>query len=60
MVWLVASALVVLFAVPLARRRRKLFVVLPSEPISTMHTAMSRKRTQRTRSAIQAANEILR
>ena len=60
MIWLATSALVLLVAVPLARRRRELFVVLPSETISTMHTAMSRKRTERTKFAIQAANEILR
>ncbi|HEX9288825.1 MAG TPA: hypothetical protein VF904_04800 [Anaeromyxobacteraceae bacterium] len=59
MTWLALSTFVLVFTLSLARRRRDVFVVLPSETISTMHTTMSRRRTSRTKFALQAANEIL-
>lgn len=62
MVWLIVAASVAGFVLlPLAgRRRRRLFTVLPSETISTMHTHMARKRTGKTKDALDAATRVLR
>ena len=59
MVWVLLAVLVAVFAVPrFARRRRECVTVSQSEPISTMH--MSKRRTQETRAALNAANKMLR
>ncbi len=41
-------------------RRRERFTVGPSEPISTMHMSMARKRTSKTKDALDAASAVLR
>jgi hypothetical protein len=60
MTWLllVGVAFVVVFR--LARRRRALFTVSPSESISTLHVDLTRKRTAKTRAALDAATAALR
>lgn len=43
-----------------ARRRRELFTVSPSEPISTLHMGTTRKRSDKTKAALDAASQVLR
>jgi hypothetical protein len=58
--WLLLAAVGFALVFRLARRRRSLFVVSPSESISTLHVAMSRKQTAKTRAALEAATGALR
>jgi hypothetical protein len=55
---LAGLVLVVVFVVRF-HRRRKLFTVLRSEPISSMHAEMSRRHTKTTRAALEAATAEL-
>jgi hypothetical protein len=60
MTWvLLAGFVLVVVLVVRFRRRRKLFTVLRCEPISTMHTEMSRRHTKKTRAALEAATAEL-
>jgi hypothetical protein len=59
MTWALLAGLVLVVVVVHFRRRRKLFMVLRSEPISTMHTEMSRRHTKKTRAALEAATAEL-
>jgi hypothetical protein len=58
--WLLLALLVFAVTVPLARRRRMLFTVSPSESISTMHLELSKRQTAKTRAALDAATAALR
>jgi hypothetical protein len=60
MKWLLLAGVSLAFALRLARRRRTLVTVLPSDSISTIHVAMTRKHTARTKAALEAATEALR
>ena len=61
MTWLLLLFAVSMFAVPrFVRRRRELFPVLPSEPISILNMALARRRTAQTRAALDAATQALR
>ncbi len=63
MVWLIGAIVLVVVlpgAVRLARRRRELVTIFPGEPISTLHTDMSRKTSKETKAALDAATELLR
>jgi hypothetical protein len=44
----------------LTRRRHEHFDVLPSEPLSTLYGALSKKRTKQERAALRAASDMLR
>ncbi len=57
--WVLLAIAVAVLLVPRLVRRRELFTVSPSEPISTMYLEMSKRRTE-TKAALQAANELLR
>ncbi len=60
MIWmLVVVALLVVVLPRLARRRRELVTVFPWEPISTLHTAISRKTSKETKAALDAATQLL-
>jgi len=59
MMWVLLAVLVTVFVVPrLTRRHREGLTVSPSEPISTMH--MTKRRTEETTAALNAANKMLR
>jgi hypothetical protein len=58
--WLLLALLVFAVTVRLARRRRMLFTVSPSESISTMHLELSKRQTAKTRAALDAATAALR
>ncbi len=59
MMWVLLAVLVAVFVVPrLTRSRREGLTVSPSEPISTMH--MTKRRTEETTAALNAANKMLR
>ncbi len=59
--WVLLAALSALLVLPrLARKRREQFPVLPGEPISTMRSETSRKRSNRTKAALDAASQVLR
>jgi hypothetical protein len=60
MVWALLAVLAFVFVLRLARRRRTLFTVLPSESISTIHFELSRRQTAKTRAALDAATAALR
>ncbi len=61
MVWVLVALLVAVLVVSrIARRHRESFPVSASEPISTMHLEMAKKRTGETKAALAAANKILR
>lgn len=62
MTWalLTATALAFAFLLHAARRRRTLQRVLPSESISPIHGALSRRHSARTRAALDAATAALR
>jgi hypothetical protein len=47
-------------AVHLARRRRKLFAVLRTDPVLTIRRDMSKKQSAKTRAALEAATAALR
>jgi len=57
--WLLLAGLAFFFVLRLARRRRTLFTVLPSESISTIHVEMTRKHTAKKRAALAAATATL-
>lgn len=57
--WVVLAVIVSAVVVPWILRRRELFTVSPSEPISTMYLEMSKRRTE-TKAALDAANQLLR
>ncbi len=57
--WLLLGVVVAAFVLPRLARRRELFTVSPSEPISTMYLEMARKRSE-TKAALHAANQLLR
>ncbi len=59
MMWVLLAVLLTVFVVPrLARRHREVLTVSPSEPISTMR--MTKRRTEETTAALNAANKMLR
>ncbi len=62
MTWLIGAAVVavVLGAIRVTRRRRELVTVFPGEPISTLHTDMSKKTSKERRAALDAATQLLR
>jgi hypothetical protein len=60
MMWLLLAGVALVFVLRLARRRHTLFTVLPSDSISTIHVAMTRKHTAKTKAALDAATEALR
>ena len=60
MIWFIVGVVVLGLAVRLLRRRRALFMVLPSESISTMHLEMSKRHSAKTRAALDVATEALR
>jgi hypothetical protein len=61
MLWALVGVLVSAFVlVRSGRRRRDLIEVSPSEPITTMHLELSRKRKGDTKAALDAASELLR
>ncbi len=57
--WLVLGGLVAVVAGARLARRREIFVVSPSEPISTIYLKMARNRDE-TKAALNAANSVLR
>ena len=60
MAWLPFAGLALLVVFLFARRRRAQLEIGRSEPISTLHLAMSRKRTAKVRAALEAATSDLR
>ncbi len=61
MLWVIVAVLLTTLVVPrLARRQRDVVTVTTSEPISTMHLSLSRKRTEEEKAALQAATKLLR
>jgi hypothetical protein len=60
MTWFLLGGVALVLAVRVLRRRRALFTVLPSESISTMHLAMSKRHSAKTRAALDVATEALR
>jgi hypothetical protein len=60
MTWaLLAGLVLAVVCVVRVRRRGKLFTVLRSEPISTMHMEISGRHTKKTRAALKAATAEL-
>jgi hypothetical protein len=63
MTWLIGTVVVAVVLhrmIRLARRRRELVTVLPGEPISTLHTDMSKKTSKERKAALDAATQLLR
>ncbi len=61
MMWILAFVLLAIVVLPrLLRRRREIVNVLPSQPISTLHTAMLKKTRKETKAALDAATLLLR
>jgi len=60
MIWFLLGGAMLAIAVRLLRRRRALFPVLPSEPVSTMHLELSKRQSARTRQALDVATQALR
>ena len=60
MMWILAIVLFVFIVVPrVLRRRRAVVAVFPSQPISTMNSAMSKKTKKETKAALDAATSLL-
>jgi hypothetical protein len=60
MLWILLAVLVVALGIVIASRRRDVVTVSPSEPITTMNLAQSRKATEDKKAALKAANQMLR
>ncbi|HEX9289222.1 MAG TPA: hypothetical protein VF904_06860 [Anaeromyxobacteraceae bacterium] len=60
MAWVLVAGVVLAFVLRFARRRRSVFTVLPSDSVSTMPLAMSKRQTAKTRAALDAATAALR
>lgn len=60
MAWALLAGVAFVLVLRFARRRRKLFTVLPSESISTIHLEMTKKQSAKTRAALDAATAALR
>jgi hypothetical protein len=60
MAWVVLAVVVLASAVVFARRRRRIVMLPASETISTMHMELSKRRTAKTRAALEAATLELR
>ncbi len=58
--WLAAIAIALAVVARLGRRRSRRVAVFPSHPVSTLHVDMSRKRSRRTKDALDAASSTLR
>ena len=59
MLWLAGSFVVVLAVAALSRKRREAVTVVPGEPISTLNTDMSKKRSKEKKRALDAATQLL-
>lgn len=60
MIWLLLTGVALVVVLRLARRRHTVLTVLPSDSISTIHVAMTRKHTAKTKAALDAATKALR
>lgn len=58
--WLLFAGVAFAVLLRVVRRRRALFTVSPTEPISTVHIERSKKQTAKERAALEAATATLR
>jgi hypothetical protein len=59
MVWVVAAVLAV-FLLPRVLRARDVVAIFPWQPISTLHSAWSKRTSKETKAALDAATSLLR
>jgi hypothetical protein len=59
MIWVVGAALAV-FLLPRLLRAREIVAVFPWQPISTLHSAWSKRTSKETKAALDAATSLLR
>jgi hypothetical protein len=59
MAWLPVAGLAFFILFRLVRRRRKVYMALPSQPFSTIRVQVSKKHTAKTRAALEAASSTL-
>ncbi len=60
MKWFLLATIAFAFIVRFGRLRHRRVAVFPSSPVSTLHVDMSRKRSRRTKDALDAASSTLR
>lgn len=60
MMWFLLAAFVLAVVARFGRQRSRRVAVFPSHPVSTLHVDMSRKRSRRTKDALDAASSTLR
>jgi hypothetical protein len=60
MAWLLLAGIAFVLVLLFARRRRRLFIVSPSDVISTAHVEMWRRQSAKKRAALAAATAALR
>lgn len=59
MLWLIVAVVVLIFLLPRLARHERGVPTFPGQPISTLHSEMSKKTNRKTKAALAAATRLL-
>jgi hypothetical protein len=60
MLWVLGAVVLVVFVSRVVRSRREIVAVFPGQPVSTLHSAWSKRTRKETKAALSAATSLLR